>query len=244
MNWREFFEGYRLIDIASDKDLLFQVGATVGGQPISKQQFDQTIRDAESALRLSNDDRLLDLCCGNGVITHALGPKVKSVVGVDFSKPYIGNAQKYKSAINIEYHCGDVCDLRSLAAISGAKFTKVLIHSALAYFTREQCFGLLSNLNGFITDDARIFIAAVPDAGRKWRFYNTPGRALRYLWGACLGRESGIGKWWMKSELEDVCRKVGLQCCFSDPHPILHVAHYRFDVIITKARGSGQQNPQ
>ena len=34
--WRRFFQTYRIIEIKDDKDLLYQVGTTVGGKPISE----------------------------------------------------------------------------------------------------------------------------------------------------------------------------------------------------------------
>ena len=201
MNWRHFFESYRLIPIAGDNDLLFQVGATVGGRPIGREQFDQTIADVEKGLMLDPSDHLLDLACGNGVITHRLASEVKSVVGVDFSQPYIDNARRYKSLPNVEYICGDVCDLRTTLAPVQKRFSKVLMHSALAYFSLDQFAALLVDLDAHLTQDARIYIAAVPDSGKRWRFYNTWRRAAVYVWNSLRGKESGIGKWWRKKEL-------------------------------------------
>ena len=184
---------------------------------------------------LDPSDHLLDLACGNGVITHRLASEVKSVVGVDFSQPYIDNARRYKSLPNVEYICGDVCDLRTTLAPVQKRFSKVLMHSALAYFSLDQFAALLVDLDAHLTQDARIYIAAVPDSGKRWRFYNTWRRAAVYVWNSLRGKESGIGKWWRKKELIGACKRLGFECAFLEPHPTLHVSHYRFDMLITRS---------
>jgi len=101
MDWKTFFESYRLVPIETDADLLYQVGATVGGKPISARQFAALLDDCRSALQLRSSDALVDLCAGNGVITYELSGQVDCAIGVDFSQPYIENARKHKARPNL-----------------------------------------------------------------------------------------------------------------------------------------------
>ena len=63
--WKVFFQDYRMVDINDDNDLLYQVGLTVGGKPISEQQFQELIESVVVNLELRKGDCLVDLCCGN-----------------------------------------------------------------------------------------------------------------------------------------------------------------------------------
>lgn len=54
------------------------------------------------------DERILDLGCGDGVLTVELAKKCKSVVGIDASKAMIDKAkQEYLGDGNIEYYVAD-----------------------------------------------------------------------------------------------------------------------------------------
>ena len=84
MDWKRFFESYRLVPIETDADLLYQVGKTVAGDPISREQFEAPLQDCRRALDIRKSDTLLDLCAGNGLITFELAGDVASAVGIDF----------------------------------------------------------------------------------------------------------------------------------------------------------------
>ncbi|MEO0569592.1 MAG: class I SAM-dependent methyltransferase [Pseudomonadota bacterium] len=48
-------------------------------------------------------DVLLDLCCGNGVVTKPIAARVRRVVRVDFSEELIKLAQTHHQASNLSY---------------------------------------------------------------------------------------------------------------------------------------------
>ena len=52
---------------------------------------------------LKESDSLLDVCCGNGLITKELSLYCFQVTGVDFSKKMIYNANKECNYSNIKY---------------------------------------------------------------------------------------------------------------------------------------------
>src|SRR5207302_1482311 len=81
---------------------------------------------------------------------------------------------------------------------------------------------------------ATIFLGGAPDEDLKFRYYNTWRRRLEYVWNVkCLGRESGIGNWWSRESMEEICRRLGLSCEFRQQSSCLHTAHYRFDAVVT-----------
>jgi len=53
------------------------------------------------------NDRVLDVGCGTGVITAALGARGCKAVGVDASEPYLDGARRLRSHPNVVYEVGD-----------------------------------------------------------------------------------------------------------------------------------------
>jgi hypothetical protein len=49
---RELWEKYRICDIRSEQDLLYQVGKTVGGAPITGAQVESSVRSIRDLLSL------------------------------------------------------------------------------------------------------------------------------------------------------------------------------------------------
>ena len=76
-----------------DGSLLKQVGKTVNGRDISELQMKLIVQNIANVLRLSAKDSVVDLCCGNGLITGQLAPHVKRVIGVDFTPGLIETAK-------------------------------------------------------------------------------------------------------------------------------------------------------
>jgi len=93
-------------DLNSQKyqaSLLKQVGKTINGREIPETQVNLIVKNIAKILRLSADDSVIDLCCGNGLITSRLAPLVKNIVGVDFSAGLIAEAEKHSNSQNIKY---------------------------------------------------------------------------------------------------------------------------------------------
>ena len=90
-DWNKFW--HREIEIKNEKDLLCQSCRTVNKKPISKKEFNQYVQNIKNKLSLNKKDILLDLGCGNGIVTFALSKYVNRVIGVDFSNALITNAK-------------------------------------------------------------------------------------------------------------------------------------------------------
>ncbi|MEQ1743125.1 MAG: hypothetical protein ABL869_11600, partial [Candidatus Nitrotoga sp.] len=80
--WKNHYDS---ISKQFDGSLLKQVGKTVNGQEIPELQVKLIVENTTNVLRLKAKDSVVDLCCGNGLITRQLAPLVEKVVGVDFT---------------------------------------------------------------------------------------------------------------------------------------------------------------
>lgn len=236
MNWQQFFRNYRIIEVHNDNDLLFQVGATVKGRPINKEQFITIVEEINEKLQLSKEDIVLDLCCGNGIITFEVAKNVKLVIGIDSSSEYLKNAEKYKSAANVTYLLSDVTDFDNLLRTIGyISFSKVLFYSSVAYFRKEELIRILRFLYKITSKDVNIFIGSILDNSKKFKFFNTLNRKLNYvLFYLILHKDSGIGRWWTKRELIKISKDCGYDIDFHQQPSSLHTSHYRFDATLKK----------
>ncbi|HUW94306.1 MAG TPA: class I SAM-dependent methyltransferase [Anaerolineae bacterium] len=227
--WKSFWDSYPRR--AAEREYLRQVGKTVGGMEITREQFDTIVEDIENHLELTSSDVVLDLCCGNGLITRELARKCDQVVGVDFSRPLIEQARKITAEQNVRYISMDVKEIARVTSLVEGPFSKVLWYEALQFFDEREFRSILAALRDLTTGDVSILIGSVLDHDRKWRFFDTPKRRLQYAVKlVLLRREVGLGKWWRRSEIERVCRQCGFACDFKDQSELLHTSHYRIDV--------------
>ena len=230
--WYKFWQKYRLVEINNENDLLFQVGKTVHKKPISKDEFNLYIQNIKNKVLLNKKDILLDLGCGNGVVTFALSKYVDKIIGVDFSNPLITNAKKYKLKKNIHYIEANIIDTKIYEFC--CNYNKVLINAVLQYLTIDDFDKLLYILT--INSNNRlknIFITDILDANRKWDFFRTFRQKLDYLIKIKLFKKSfGLGKWWDKNEIITLANKYKLSYKFYDQNKKLSSSNYRFDVLL------------
>ena len=228
-NWERFWESYpKTVD---ETDFLKQVEKTVGGQPISNQQFQLIVSDIRQRLELNEADVVLDLCCGNGLITKEIATVCREVVGIDFSRSLLDVANKHHCPENVHYECASVLELDRTPIVSSGPFNKVLMYEALQHFRQRDLVEILSNVLPLTGERPIILLGSVPDAARKWNFYDTYRRQLVYLLRTLTSREA-IGTWWDESHIHATCEQLNLRCEFCEQSRDLHTAHYRFDVKI------------
>jgi SAM-dependent methyltransferase len=110
--WRTFWSEYP--KGIPEGDFFHQVCHTIGGKPYSKDQFDCLMSSIVARLEIAGGASLLDICCGNGLVTSKLANLVDQIVAIDFSQSLIEVANKYHSAPNIAYHCMDAFELQHI----------------------------------------------------------------------------------------------------------------------------------
>ncbi len=214
-------------------EFLRQVGKTFHGQPVSDKQFDLLVSDIVHKLDIQSSDRVLDLCCGNGLVTYAIAGRCQQVVGVDFSSPLIEIAREYHGAANISYHCMSVLDMNPENLHQTASFAKIYMYEALQHFQAQQLATLLERLLAVSNEKTVILLASIPHQKKLGRFYDTPDKQREYRKGKRNGA-LGLGTWWKQSTIRQVCSLYGFRCEFLPQPAELHTAHYRFDVRIIR----------
>jgi SAM-dependent methyltransferase len=232
VNWREFWHAYRETEIRSEEDLFFEVGKTVNQQPISKEALELSIEPIIKGLRLTNKDRLLELCCGNGLMTKHLAPFVEQVRAVDFVERLIEHARRFRPAPNIQYICADALGYLEQLLASGLYVpSKVLLGDGLGYFEPPLLGDVLAGLKR-LTGNNFIFMATgIPSDELKLNFYNTHERMLRYEENQLRANNTndGIGRWWRKEELEQIAQQVDLRVILSNQP--LELSNFRIDAV-------------
>jgi len=236
MDWKNFFESYRTGPIHTDADLLYQVGATVGGKAISERQFAARLDDCRQSLDLRSTDKLLDLCAGNGVMTFELAKGIRAAIGVDFSTRHIETARAYKSRQNLLYMVHDATDLQACYALKEwMPVSRVLCYEALAYLTPVQVDRVVEFVAAHGSSDVRFFVGSILDKSRIWNFFDTWPRRLKYLVERKIfHREFGLGRWWTREELLEIAGRHGFVCEFKSQNSLLHTAHYRIDMLLRR----------
>ena len=214
---------------------LKQVGHTECGQPITPLQFDRMVHQLHALLNLGSDDRLLDLCCGNGVITARLAKTAAEVVGVDLSPELIRVANTHQIRVNTTFQQGDLRALAQVPGLHGKAFSKVLMQAALQHFTPAEFEPLIRSILELCEPAPVIVFGFIPEDGKQNHLFDTPRRRLNRLWLRATGRDQ-FGHWWKKQALEEVCARLGLDCSFHAVDNQLAAASYRFNMRIVAAQ--------
>lgn len=228
---QDFWNNYRKEEIKDEKDLFFQVGKTVNKKPVSQQIFQLTLNEIIRKLELQQTDVLIDVCCGNGLITYELANIVKEIIGIDFTQHLIEAANKYKKSININYIQADAfafdefIDKRNIP-------NKLLMNAALSYFSPQQLHFILAKMQNLSQGKAfRCLFSEVPNDALKWNFYDTEERKQFYLANKDNDNfNNGMGRWWQEEEVAQVCKTLNLQ--FLVENQKSELADYRMDIII------------
>jgi SAM-dependent methyltransferase len=219
VNWKTFWQSYRQKKIASEADLFFEVGKTVNQLPISEKAFTLSIDLIRSGLEISARDRLLDLCCGNGLMTRRLASLVNEIRAVDFAEHLVANARQFSTAENVAYVCADAIPyLQYLVETREFVPTKILLGDALCYFEPAQLRQILESSRSLTRSHFVFMATGIPCDELKWNFYNTPKRVKRYGENQklCCNTNDGIGRWWSRKELESVGQVLNLGVTVTD----------------------------
>jgi cyclopropane fatty-acyl-phospholipid synthase-like methyltransferase len=234
MDWKKHFNEHPII--FKETEFLKQVEKTVFGQPITSAQFAAIISDIHNGLDIRSDDYILDLCCGNGIVTSEISKACRAVIGIDFSDPLINIAKKYNKPENGTYFCMSVLD-QNIKRLVSNPITKIYMYEALQHFEEGDLQRILELALEISSSNPVIFLGSIPDIDKLWEFYDTDERREEYKIRKSTNQEA-IGTWWSRKYIADVCLDNGLECQFLSQNPLLHSAHYRFDVRLTKQCGT------
>lgn len=183
----------------------------------------------KETLSLQPTDSLLDVCCGNGLITKELSPFCQSVVGVDFSEQLILHANK-EAPKNVQYLVGDAL---ALEQVVDKRFDKIILHFSFQYFNQKQGEEVIKSLANYLAPKGKIFLGDIPDANRFWSFYNTFWKRFFYFKQYLFGKPQ-MGVFWSSKALDKMAYSLGLNGVSLQQPSYLPHSHYRFDYLLEK----------
>ncbi len=235
--WQAFWSNYGPEHAVTEEDLFKQVAQTRNKRPISKELFKRTLDHIVDRLKLSSSEHLVDLCCGNGLVSYELASHVAYVTGIDFVPRNINTATQLKSKKNVCYVLGDVT--APLAGLIGVNTfpDKFLMNGSLAYFEPTEFGNILKNIVTHMAGRPFLFLlTSIPCSDLKWNFYDTPERVARHLINEKHpgNTNDGVGRWWKHSEIQDICFRHGLHVEVTNQPADL--SNFRMDALIASLR--------
>ena len=213
-----------------------------------------------SLLEIGPTDEVLDLCCGNGLLTIRIANVAREVTGVDFSQALLLQAQDISSADNITYLEGDARYIGEI--LPPGKFDKAIISAGFQYFNMQSGFDVLSGLHKVLKPNGRLGILDIPDRAHMVvhllralrrvliplnlediKRFPTLGLRAAYLKrnvARALGmrHDSEMGHWWSRGAFYELATKSGFECRVLDQTPE-YASHsyrsYRFDALLSSS---------
>lgn len=209
--------------------------AQVGWWP--DHDIDLIAEDIIGWLDLQEVDNVLDVGCGNGLVTNIVATKCREVHGVDFSQNLIQTAKREKSAHNIQYYLADALTIGEL--FPEGYFDKCFCYGLLQYLDYTKGKTLIETMSYVTKPGSLILIWDVPDIRRRWVYYHGLKRRI-YFYASWLRRRLGgtgqdsLGWWWHPDRITKICRDLNLSCTIlqQDERPV--DSNYRFDALIRR----------
>jgi SAM-dependent methyltransferase len=227
MDWRKYWNTSQFL---TDPDPCRQVGRTFRGHSYTPAQITAIVQRIGGLLRADRSKRLLDLACGNGMLTSRLSPFFKSITAVDFSAPLIASARRDFARDNVEYLVADVLDVPERTA----SYDCVLVYFAFQYFSPAQAVTLFRQIDSLLGPSGVVLLGEVADADRRWNFYRGPQGWWRFVYDLARRRPI-IGHWWRPVDLLPYAEKHGLKLAIHY-HDRLSPNHYfRYDAVLSRS---------
>ena len=145
------------------KDFQSQVMRTPHGKPVGQDQVTLIIEGIARGLAIEPDDVVLDLCCGNGVITNPIFERCRGGVGVDFT-PYLIEVAKanFEKIPDRLFWLSDVCEYVETTDDT-ARITKVMCYGAFQCLLERKSAGVLIALRKRFPSVQRVLLGNLPD---------------------------------------------------------------------------------
>ncbi len=216
MKWKSYWD-----NAALSNDSLQQVGRLNADEEVIRITTERII----NLLGIKEGDRILDVCCGNGLITDQIDRKGYSITGIDLSGNLIKEARSRNNNINFEQQDALSLELKE-------KFNKIFIAFSFQYFDSfDKGKAVIQKMKVHSMPGALILLTDVPDKLKWNKFYNTVTKKFFYYKQKITGTQS-MGKFWSEYELTKICQSLGLNGTLIRQPNHLPYSHYRFDYLI------------
>jgi ubiquinone/menaquinone biosynthesis C-methylase UbiE len=228
MNWKIFWDEH-----AAHPDSMKQVGR-IGG---SVSQSDKVLKELIEHIKLLGDiqphHNVLDVCCGNGMVTSGLSAYCNSITGIDLSDKLI--AEAHKQHPHISFDTADVINDNLYDKLNQQQFDRITLCFSFQYFETPQAgLKVIENLKKVLASGGKIILTDVPDSRYFLVYYNTLKKLAQLAW-KMARNQNDMGKFWSVSELNWIAQQTGLKGIHVKQPTHLPYAHYRMDYVFEKA---------
>ena len=225
--WKTYWD--RHAESVSSADPYRQVLRVREKQPLSDELFQKIAAYIVDKLELKADHLVLDLCCGNGLLSAEMAQRCDTVVGVDFCEKLVEDIE-LRGSKNIVGIIADILNVQFRAE----SFHRILFAAALQHFTQAQVIRLLKDQARYLKPGGILLITDILDNQRIWNFYDNAEREDIYFQTTMDGTPI-LGTWFDRAWLEKLARHAG----FSQAQSLLQpdefwYSHYRFDLLCRK----------
>lgn len=225
--WRVFWTTHAHATLA--EPLQIQVLRTLDKQPVSEKEFQDILNVIDERMAINQNDVVLDLCCGNGLITTHLASRCKEIIGVDFARELSLQIDQVKYP-NISVIIEDVRKVQ----FEQETFDKIIIYAGIQYLSPKESIYFFESVIKWLKKGGLFFIGDVPNQNCLWDFSNSPERQAAYF-DALKNDTPLIGTWFEPQWLKNLGIYVGFKEADILPQPAsLPYSHYRFDALFVK----------
>jgi cyclopropane fatty-acyl-phospholipid synthase-like methyltransferase len=210
-----------------DTEPQMQVLRTLNKQPVSPDVFAAIVDSVVTMLKPEPGHALLDLCCGNGVITRQLINRFGAVTAVDLSEEFVAQIGNGTAANMTAF----AADARTVEFPENS-FDRILLYAGLQYFSEAETVDLFLRLRRWIRKGGVVVLGDIPDATRKWNFFNSPERESAYFKALRDGNPI-VGNWFEPDWLVKLSRHAGFSSALTKLQPqTFPYQHYRLDLLL------------
>lgn len=210
-------------------DPMTRIMRTHEGHPVAS---DHWRREARYILRFSGvrqEETVLELCCGNGMLTEELAARSRAVDAIDYV-PALVSELKRKGLPNVSARCGDVRKLH----MPNASYNLVIMCAGIQYLSFGETVDLMHRIHRWLKPGGRVCLIDVPDCNQLWKYASTPQKRGIYFDRLRAGRQL-VGTWYEQQWFLHLAEYLGFSGAKVRQKPSYLVYYfYRFDVLLCK----------
>ena len=224
IDWQKYWN-----ELAQNSDFHAQVGRTVANKSLDNEIVEQITKRIVHYLDLQPSDILIDVCCGNGMISRQLAQYCQKVIAVDISPQQIALANQFNAAENITYLVGDALNLSEIVHYQANKINLYFSFQYLDSLQKGE--KALSEMKKCLLSEGKIFIGDVPEKERCKHFYTSLRSKIWFLYYELRNRNP-MGKFWSYKEMYFIAKKTGFTIEKIAQPAKLPYSHYRCDFLL------------
>jgi len=214
--------------VLQSDDLLWQVGKTVNGKPVDKSQLALIVDQIKDELELQDLDHVIDLGCGNAILTKEIAPFVANIVGIERNRELYQQACKINDLSNLRLVNADMLDKQTF----DKQLNKGYCYEVVQHLTHKELEQLVIKMKTTVPTGGSFFLGGIPDEERKWIFFDNVERKNSLSKNLLETGNDPVGTWFFRQFFVYLADKLAIHAVMLAQSPDLYTAHYRFDCLL------------